>query len=39
LERVFQVSKCLVPPFNANFYPSVQNRSTLQLIYQQTRTI
>ena len=33
MERFFQASKCLIPPFSANSHPSVQNRSTLQLIY------
>src|SRR5262245_9444897 len=36
-KRFLQASKCLVPPFSANFYPSVQNQSTLQLIYHHTR--
>src|SRR5262249_14528508 len=34
LERFFQVSKRLVPPFGVHSRPSAQNRSTLQLIYQ-----
>jgi len=33
LERFFQVSKCLIPPFSVHSHPSVQNQSTLQLIY------
>jgi dihydrofolate reductase len=33
MERFFQAAKCQVPPFSANSHPSVQNRSTLQLIY------
>jgi len=33
----FQVSQRQVPPFSANSHPSVQNRSTLQLIYQQAQ--
>src|SRR5713226_5167547 len=35
MERFFQASKRQVPPFSVNSHPSVQNRSTLQLIYQQ----
>jgi hypothetical protein len=34
LERFFQALKRQVPPFSVNSYPSVQNRSTFQLIYQ-----
>ena len=34
LERFFQASKRQVPSFSVKFHPSVQNRSTLQLIYQ-----
>src|SRR5262245_12948213 len=37
LERFFQVSKCLIPPFSAHSHPSVQNHSTFQLIYQKSR--
>jgi hypothetical protein len=37
MERFFQASRRQVPPFSANFHPSVQNRSTLQLIYQLAR--
>ncbi len=33
LEQFFQASKRQVPPFSVNSHPSVQNRSTLQLIY------
>src|SRR5207253_9006078 len=33
-KRFFQASKRQVPPLSANSHPSVQNRSTLQLIYQ-----
>src|SRR6266566_6636954 len=33
-KRFFQASKCLIPPFSANFHPSLQNWSILQLIYQ-----
>src|SRR5712692_6671037 len=33
MERFFQASKRQVPPFSVNSHPSVQNRSTLQLIY------
>jgi len=35
-KRFFQASKRQVPPFSVNFHPSVQNSSTLQLIYQQS---
>src|SRR5713226_2511478 len=35
MERFFQASKRQVPPFSVNSHPSVQNRSTLQLIYHQ----
>src|SRR5712692_3775922 len=38
MERFFQASKRQVPPFSVNSHPSVQNRSTLQLIYQERRT-
>src|SRR6266487_2546242 len=34
VERFFQASKRQVPSFSVKFHPSVQNRSTLQLIYQ-----
>jgi hypothetical protein len=34
MERFFQTAKRQVPPFSANFHPSVQNQSTFQLIYQ-----
>jgi hypothetical protein len=33
MERFFQASKRQVPPFSVDSHPSVQNRSTLQLIY------
>ncbi len=33
VERLFQASKRPFPSFSANSHPSVQNRSTLQLIY------
>jgi len=33
VKRFFQASKCLFPPFSADFHPSVQNWSTFQLIY------
>jgi hypothetical protein len=33
--RFFRASKRQVPPFSVNSHPSVQNRSTFQLIYQQ----
>src|SRR5262249_44884218 len=36
-ERFFQASKGLILSFSVNFYPSVQNRSILQLIYQLPR--
>ncbi len=39
LERFFQVSKCLIPPFSVHSHPSVQNQSTLQLIYQEVRVL
>ncbi len=32
-KRFFQASKHQVPPFRVNSHPSVQNRSTFQLIY------
>jgi hypothetical protein len=32
-KRFFQASKRQIPSFSANSHPSVQNRSTLQLIY------
>jgi hypothetical protein len=35
MERFFQTAKRQVPPFRANFHPSVQNQSTFQLIYHQ----
>jgi ClpX C4-type zinc finger len=35
MERLFQASKRQVPPFSVHSRPSVQNRSTLQLIYQE----
>ena len=34
MERLFQASKRQVPPFSVDSHPLVQNRSTLQLIYQ-----
>ena len=33
-ERFFQTSRRRVPSFSEKFYPCVQNRSALQLIYQ-----
>ena len=34
VKRFSRAMKRLFPPFSANFHPSVQNQSTLQLIYQ-----
>src|SRR5947209_8639628 len=36
-KRFFQASKRQVPPFSANSHPSMENRSTLQLIYQEIK--